>query len=77
CLLSPLPPTTTNTPAILREALKDGSLSPDCVAHPLTPDQKMWLPTPAEGKFVILRDRFHSIEVCLCLVLCWYLALPA
>ncbi|CAI8054966.1 hypothetical protein GBAR_LOCUS29995, partial [Geodia barretti] len=25
------------------------SLSPDCVAHPLTPDQKMWLPTPAEG----------------------------
>ena len=53
------------------------SLSPDCVAHPLTPDQKMWLPTPAEGKFVILRDRFHSIEVCLCLVLCWYLALPA
>ena len=53
------------------------SLSPDCVAHPLTPDQEMWLPTPAEGKFVILRDRFHSIEVCLCLVLCWYLALPA
>ena len=53
------------------------SLSPDCVAHPLTPDQKMWLPTPAKGKFVILRDRFHSIEVCLCLVLCWYLALPA
>ena len=32
---------------------------------------------PAEGKIVILRDRFHSIEVCLCLVLCWYLALPA
>ena len=26
------------------------SLSPDCVAHPLTPDQEMWLPTPAEGK---------------------------
>jgi hypothetical protein len=25
------------------------SLSPDCVAHPLTPDQKMWLPTPAEA----------------------------
>ena len=42
-----------------------------------TPDQEMWLPTPAEGKIVILRDRFHSIEVCLCLVLCWYLALPA
>ena len=42
-----------------------------------TPDQEMWLTTPAEGKFVILRDRFHSIEVCLCLVLCWYLALPA
>ena len=53
------------------------SLSPDCVAHPLTPDQEMWLTTPAEGKIVILRDRFHSIEVCLCLVLCWYLALPA
>ena len=53
------------------------SLSPDCVAHPLTPDHEMWLPTPAEGKFVILRDRFHSIEVCLCLVLCWYIALPA
>ena len=28
------------------------SLSPDCVAHPLTPDQEMWLPTPAEGKEV-------------------------
>ena len=53
------------------------SLSPDCVAHPLTPDQEMWLPTPAKGKIVILRDRFHSIEVFLCLVLCWYLALPA
>ena len=62
------------------------SLSPDCVSHPLTPDQEMWLPTPdqemwlttpAEGKIVILRDRFHSIEVFLCLVLCWYLALPA
>ncbi|CAI8056257.1 hypothetical protein GBAR_LOCUS30656 [Geodia barretti] len=25
------------------------SLSPDCVAHPLTPDQKMWLTTPAKG----------------------------
>ncbi|CAI8056521.1 hypothetical protein GBAR_LOCUS30802 [Geodia barretti] len=25
------------------------SRSPHCVAHPLTPDQKMWLPTPAEG----------------------------
>ena len=25
------------------------SLSPDCVAHPLTPDQKMWL----EGKMII------------------------
>ena len=33
--------------------------------------------TLPEGKFVILRDRFHSIEVCLCLVLCWYLALPS
>ena len=53
------------------------SLSPDCVAHPLTPDQEMWLPTPAKGKIVILRDRFHSIEVCLCLVLYWYLSLPA
>ncbi|CAI8020132.1 hypothetical protein GBAR_LOCUS12047, partial [Geodia barretti] len=47
--------------AILREAVKDGyiphdthslltcSFSPDCVAHPLTPDQEMWLPTSAEG----------------------------
>ena len=65
--------TTLNT----THSLLTCSLSPDCVAHPLTPDQEMWLPTPAKGKIVILRDRFHSIEVCLCLVLCWYLSLPA